>query len=315
MLGSLITTAVLIVGIDVQWPPTEDGTAVECHIQVERQLLESLKSGEVISSDVPPYVTKPIRAFKISVSESSPPSSTFNSSETIPGGDVTADWSATNFPPPATGATDTTVLQLPGTAAAANPYGSTEIRGSSLGADGESTLLPSVRDPLTDPYSIPDANRTPAPSEGVAPISPYSMEQDATTASPDDTNHTSNKAPNTTTPVIVGRFPGVTALPIEQPVDESNSSGSPSDDFHNGGLKAGDDSDDGRSWPVFTVALLALFSSLGGNIYLVWLAVSYRERCRRMIAKSRPGTNDDLTDEYDFQFEETLERPDGASVL
>ncbi len=43
-----------------------------------------------------------------------------------------------------------------------------------------------------------------------------------------------------------------------------------------------------KPWPVLTVTLLGLFASLGGNAFLLWVAVGLRNRCRALLK----GTND-----------------------
>jgi hypothetical protein len=65
MCGNIACIAAVLLGIDVGWQPLPEG-GVEYIIQIEPQLLEALKSGERIQSDVPSYV-KDVRAYRIVV--------------------------------------------------------------------------------------------------------------------------------------------------------------------------------------------------------------------------------------------------------
>jgi hypothetical protein len=65
MSGNIACIAAVLLGIDAGWQPLPEG-GVEYIIQIEPQLLETLKSGEPIQSDVPSYV-KDVRAYRIVV--------------------------------------------------------------------------------------------------------------------------------------------------------------------------------------------------------------------------------------------------------
>lgn len=65
MYGNIACIAAVLLGVDAGWQPLPEG-GVEYIIQIEPELLETLKSGEPIQSDVPSYV-KDVRAYRITV--------------------------------------------------------------------------------------------------------------------------------------------------------------------------------------------------------------------------------------------------------
>ena len=65
MCANIACIAAVLLGIDVGWKPLPEG-GTEYLIQIEPNLLETLKSGEPILSDVPPYV-KDVRSYRITV--------------------------------------------------------------------------------------------------------------------------------------------------------------------------------------------------------------------------------------------------------
>jgi hypothetical protein len=65
MCGHIACIAAVLLGVDAGWQPLPEG-GIEYIIQIEPQLLETLKSGEPIQSDVPSYV-KDVRAYRIVV--------------------------------------------------------------------------------------------------------------------------------------------------------------------------------------------------------------------------------------------------------
>ena len=65
MCVNVVLVATALLGIEAGWKPLPEG-GVEYHIQIEPHVLEALKSGEAIYSDVPPHVRN-VRAYKITV--------------------------------------------------------------------------------------------------------------------------------------------------------------------------------------------------------------------------------------------------------
>jgi hypothetical protein len=65
MCGDIVCIAVVLLGIDVGWRPLPDG-GVEYQIQIEPQVIETLKAGQPIYSDIPRNV-KDVRAYRITV--------------------------------------------------------------------------------------------------------------------------------------------------------------------------------------------------------------------------------------------------------
>jgi hypothetical protein len=63
--GPIACIAAVLLGVQAGWQPLPQG-GVEYLIQIEPQLLETLKSGQPIQSDVPSYV-KDVRTFRVTV--------------------------------------------------------------------------------------------------------------------------------------------------------------------------------------------------------------------------------------------------------
>jgi len=71
MVGNIVYLAAVVLGVDVGWQPRPEG-GVEYLIQIEPHLLDALKSGEAIQSEIPPDV-KNVRSYRISVGTGSLP--------------------------------------------------------------------------------------------------------------------------------------------------------------------------------------------------------------------------------------------------
>ena len=65
MCGNIACIAAVLLGIDAGWQPLPEGGLLYL-IQIEPELLETLKSGQPIESDFPSYV-KDVRGFRITV--------------------------------------------------------------------------------------------------------------------------------------------------------------------------------------------------------------------------------------------------------
>jgi len=65
MCKAVLVAAAVALGIDAGWQPLPEG-GLEYIIQIEPPMLESLKAGEVIGSDIPPML-KDIRSYRIIV--------------------------------------------------------------------------------------------------------------------------------------------------------------------------------------------------------------------------------------------------------
>ena len=64
MCGTAICAAVLVLGIDVGWQPLPDG-GVEYIIQIEPEMLDTLRRGEDLGSDIPSNLD--VRSYRITV--------------------------------------------------------------------------------------------------------------------------------------------------------------------------------------------------------------------------------------------------------
>ena len=65
MCGNILCIAVAVLGVDVGWQPLSEG-GVQYLIQIEPHVLEALRLGEVIQSDLPPGVDD-VRGYRITV--------------------------------------------------------------------------------------------------------------------------------------------------------------------------------------------------------------------------------------------------------
>jgi len=71
MCGTMICVAVVMLGIDVGWQRLPDG-GLEYIIQIQPHILETLKAGSPIASDIPPHL-RDVRSYRIVVGTASLP--------------------------------------------------------------------------------------------------------------------------------------------------------------------------------------------------------------------------------------------------
>ena len=65
MCGNILCIAAVVLGVEAGWQPMPDG-GVQYLIQIEPHMLDSLRSGEAVESDIPPAV-KEVRGYRITV--------------------------------------------------------------------------------------------------------------------------------------------------------------------------------------------------------------------------------------------------------
>jgi hypothetical protein len=66
MIGTMVCLAAVSLGIDVGWEPSEDGKGLEYIIQIEPEMLDSLRAGQPIRSDLRSDLGQ-IRSYRIQV--------------------------------------------------------------------------------------------------------------------------------------------------------------------------------------------------------------------------------------------------------
>ena len=160
--GLVIALATATLGVDVGWRPAGDG-GLEFIIQVEPQLLDTLKDGGELTAGVHPHLQK-VRRYRIIVGEGRPPRI-----------DLPEEKPAAAEPPPKlkpeaaepSGATETPPLKLKPEAAVPEPAPSPPPVGPSLQARSlDQAKEPAPPATVTPPAAIPES---PVPATTVKP--------------------------------------------------------------------------------------------------------------------------------------------------
>jgi len=279
-----MTTATLLfvlttLGVKTGWQPIGD-SALEYIIQIEPPALEALKSGLPITSEIPSAL-QGVRRYKIVVGESQPPRVGL-----APQAPATAE-SATNVGPP----------QLPEALPRGERYPQPpDIQPSrdrqsplppppSETVPGGSAPLPGANDATGDASADPpppgqSAAETQAPGVYGLPASePARPEPEKRYTSP---SPRAFEADPKSTELVVEALAAAGGPADPGPAGQANTL--PSN-------PAPDDSeettaDSGRPWIPLTVTLLGLFASMGGNIYLGWIAWDSRRHYRQLVRQS-----------------------------
>jgi len=257
MLGDLVCVAALALGIDVGWRPLSDG-GVEYLIQIEPGLIEALKPGEAIGSDVPPRLIGEIRAYRITVG-----------TEELP----------RELPPP-TGAEPAQPAgspgQTPGSAPPAMPGDTTPSPGPVR--PGPQATLP--EGPGGSGDADPPGLAAPgsrAPRAGRAEQPESAGAQPRTEPQPSPPNllpGVSARKPLTAEQAVfhMARGDGGPAAPEEKPEQDTPAEEKP------------------KPWAPLVVSLLGLFASLGANAYLGWVALDFRARYQKLVQRAFEST-------------------------
>ena len=204
MCGTAICVVMMAVGIDVGWQPLPGG-GVEYIIQIEPEMLDTLRGGEDLGSDIPPNLD--VRSYRITVGNGKLPRK--------------------EPAEPAAAPTEMPKSKMP------DPTKS--LFNDPFFGSSKSTGSPSDSSPSDTPGKLPpDAASKPLPHQQVTFEKP-----------------TLDKVPQETqTPAGVATS--------EEPA---------------------------RPWWALTMALVILFGSLGGNLYLCWIAFDARSRYRGLLEK------------------------------
>ena len=245
----MLAVAAASLSLDVGWQPVPEG-GVEYIIQIEPQLLESLKRQDVWS-DVPPGLD--IRRYRITVGN-----------ETLPRQQPPPSEPPRSEPPP--------IAAAPPNAATISP--SDEKPASPVEAPKENT------------FDEPPDRYPPSDEAGSAPkIEPAPSEKsrfDQAGALPDEADAPRKLEPQPDSDPLGGRAtsynePGETReakKPLGQVAQQSISS------------EAGTETEP-PPWLPLVFTALALFLSLSANVYLVWIAWGARHRYRALLDRFR----------------------------
>ncbi len=296
----VILLAAAVVGVDYGWQPRAGG-GFEYIIQIEPETLESLRNGEDVVSDLPPFL-RDVRSYRITVGSGDVPRLGTPPLATRPEDEPPAPSQAERVEPTA-------------------PSTFEIVDDLTAGPPSEFTPGPVVDRGQWQPRQVDD--RFPALPEG--------------TASPDAEERPSESGQGTYVPPIPLHFPTVPSLEspeyeapevpfdtgtdVEWPEEDSelaseppqlpyvaNSSEIPAEQTSYEANVAdnrtaakvpirGEASEDaataspsheekGMWWPL-AVCLLGLCLSLGGNVYLGWLTVAFRSRYRHIARRLR----------------------------
>lgn len=246
--ASVFLMAVALVGVDVGWQRLPDG-GLEYIIQVEPQMLQSLRPGEDIARSFVPKHLQGVRAYRITVGTGPVPRDEIPAEPVTPAAEPPVA-AAAPTPGPTRSVFDP--FPIPPRDAEEKPPRASEPM----------TPAPLPGEPLSrEPF--PRGPLAPGPTEPPAAI-------ETPTAEPAEETSPSEVSP----PALL---PERQAVYLEgQPSDKpSEASPEPAGE--------GDDGDPSKPWLPFTLALAGFFGSLGGMLYFGWIAWDYRARYRGLL--------------------------------
>ena len=210
MSGSILCIAAAVLAIDAGWRPLDDGGVVYL-IQIEPEMLDTLRAGEAVESDIPPHV-KDVRGYRITVG-----------SEKLP-------------------------RELPPAPADESPEKPKATASLGFPDFSQPTELGQQFGPPSAPNTLPAAPRS-------RPI----VEPAVALLTPAETAPSSTPSPN--------------SVSSPKPARKSTSDSSRQQD------------DSAKPWLPLTLALFVLFTSLGGNAYLLWIATDFHRRYRALLQR------------------------------
>ena len=251
MTGATLVLATLTLGVDYGWQPTEKGD-LEYIIQIEPELVQSLLEGREISSEVFPDL-KDVRRFRIRVGDAEVPR---------------------EMPP------------APASESADEPDADPDA-----GPRADSTDLPAYDSGPTPNNPETEASDGAPPAAAAGPTqgpawpgkSPFPADTAAVESSP------AAAPPDALQPDPGSRPMHKQAGYIQDSAEDDPAVRSPSDAMP-GEKNSGPDGvpeppgPEKRWWPL-TAAIVALFTSLGGNAYLAWIAIDFRSRYQRLALR------------------------------
>lgn len=298
MNAAFVGVAALMVGIDVGWQPLPDG-GLEYIIQIEPQTVDSLIAGEEFFSDLPPEV-RDVRSYRIKVGTEKLPRKLETEADRAPTSAANPADKPPSLAPEETGPKHSFL-------GGQNPFrrldtaetGARRPRSRfSIGAAApEASEKPNATTPL--PKASAEAEeRKPAPAWPSPATRLDTVEQPpaaATGPSPqDDVSTTANDRP-------ASRFSGspiprtLNASEKSKPLPEKQAvfvepAGSESDAATDRATDAAETNEEQpKPWAPLMATLVALFGSLGANVYLAWIAWEARARYRQLTERYFSG--------------------------
>lgn len=249
-MSSLILLAATALGVDYGWQPNPGG-GFEYIIQIEPELLDALRAGEALRSDLPPFM-RDVRAYRIQVGRGEVPRE----------GNPEA---AAAQQPPAT-------VQEPAAVPAAEPAREEPLANPARGgwSPYEDRKTPPMQPPRSEPR-YPNYNlrteTTPPKLPANEPTPPRPVNDDSPRRFQPDP---------TTTPLV--QTTGYGAPETKPSAAEAGPSAKPPAK-----------TEEAKPWLPLTFTLLCLFVSLGGNAYLGLQWWSIRQRCQQLLRDRRLG--------------------------
>jgi hypothetical protein len=300
MNGVLALVAATVVSIDIGWQPRPDG-GFEYIIQIEPQMLDMLKDGQAIGSELPANL-RGMRSYKITVGNAKIP----HEGEPAPFTPAAIDESPAASP--TAGPKGTVAATLPGPGTIASPP---------TGADARSTAEVTPP-PVLEPDPSPPAM---TPRMAGYMESPAAAHAGTANAAGDEAGAGSNVERAKKGFAFSGARPSIghesktnsdsagTALPVKVPAPPAEDKHDPnaSHDMAASGTAAAaapsipprgtssaDKSDppappESKPWLPLLGTVIVLFGSLGANLYLGWNTLELRSRYRALAAQLHSG--------------------------
>ncbi len=287
----LLLTATAVVGVDFGWQPTADGGGLEYIIQIEPEWLQALASGDVseLTSTIHPDVQN-VRRFRIRIGTEKPPrigAEMFRDQQKAANTDTQETAESTGTPQPKE-------------AESAPPWTPPPRKSGSR---------------WTTPPPEPSPTPAGEPNSSSQTAAPDEPQRDRTTQAPPttaddgrptlaDVEHPGSFVPDPESeplahmPTAFTQSRDTGAEPVESP---TNSAADVSSTILNARSDQNDHETDqtdaaspgtdksGKPWGLLTFALLCLFASLGGNVYLGWIAWDTHGRYRTLARGVRGG--------------------------
>ena len=262
MNSAVLLIALSVQGVDVGWQEAEDGS-IEYIIQIEPQLVESLKDGHDLTSGVRPEL-RHIRRYRVVVGSEKLPQNppleelkrrweeekaAAKAAEPAPKpidepkGEPVAEPKKSDVPPAFQDLPPIEFPERPKEPLGSNPFGEAEKPGPLDKKDEPTPVEPASEEPTEKPSLEDSASNPPStfqPDDTEKPL----VKHVAGYAEADPTGDTQE--------VVVEQDPGVATE---------------------------------RPWGTLIVVLLALFASLGLNAFLGWITVEQRGKYRSLLAK------------------------------
>lgn len=272
MNATVLLMVASLVGVDVGWQATSDG-GLEYIIQIEPEMVESLRSGNEIVSDIPPALRGMV-SYRIRVGSDPLPHDPLPSEAANPPrpDDVNAE------PEEDAAATerDTVDQTNENPTAVVNERPPVDDGGQWPAINGPTNFAGESEpsDETNPPELSPTkGGRFDLAGEGTAP--PDDSRQDGVP----NRFHVDGENVQPVQPAAGYEAPEETAVPDHAGVDGAAASAAPQDS---------PPSDDGgsepESWPqMLILAVIGLFVSLGANLYLGWITWGLRSRYRALV--------------------------------